>query len=203
MKKLELYLMTVIGAAALAAAAPAGAHDGPSVRSEAGVVSPGHRYVLRGEGWFVGPRCGARVWVSQREAHGFRVGSARVRDNGTFSFSHAVPREARRGTRIVLDVTQYCDGVGTSRTVRLRIGRDRHGCGGPLSVDETAYDLTVFGGLGCDAGANAIGAFIDTRIEPAGWACAHVDRRVAGHDFACIEIDRPGRRVIARRVREV
>ena len=125
--------------------------------------------MLRGEGWFVGPRCGARVWVSQREAHGFRVGSARVRDNGTFSFSHAVPREARRGTRIVLDVTQYCDGVGTSRTVRLRIGRDRHGCGGPLSVDETAYDLTVFGGLGCDAGANAIGAFIDTRISrPAG-----------------------------------
>ena len=53
------------------------------------------------------------------------------------------------------------------------------------------------------AGAHAVGAFIDTRIEPAGWTCAHVDRRVAGHDFACTEIARPGRRVIARRVREV
>ena len=95
----------------------------------------------RGEGWFVGPRCGARVQVSQREAHGFRLGSARVRENGTFSFSRAVPREARRGTRIVLDVTQFCDGVGTSRTIRIRIGRDRRGCGGPLSVDETADDL--------------------------------------------------------------
>ena len=126
-----------------------------------------------------------------------------IRDNGTFSFSHAVPREARRGTRIVLDVTQYCDGVGTSRTVRLRIGRDHHGCGGPLSDAEIAYDITVFGGLGCAAGENAIGLFIDTRIEPDGWTCAHVDQRIAGHDFACTEIDRPGRRVVARSVREV
>jgi hypothetical protein len=196
-------VLAVVAAGVPAAAAPAGAHDGPSVRSDAGVVSPGHRYALSGEGWFVGPRCEARVRISQREAHGFRVGSARVRDNGTFSFSHAVPREARRGTRIVLDVTQYCDGVGTSRTVRVRIGRDRHGCGGPLSVDGAAYDVTVIGGLGCDAGANAIGPFIDTRIEPDGWACAHVDRRIAGHDFACTEIGRPGRRVTALRVREV
>lgn len=193
----------VLAAAALAAAATASAHDGPSVRSDADIVSPGHRYVVRGEGWFVGPRCGARVSVSQREAHGVRVGSARIRDNGTFSFSHAVPREARRGTRIVLDVTQYCDGVGSSRTVRLSIGRDRHGCGRPLSDAETAYDITVIGGLGCAAGENAIGLFIDTRIEPAGWTCAHVDRRVAGHDFACTEIARPGRRVVARSVREV
>ena len=192
-----------IAVAALAAAAPAGAHDGPSVTSDAGVVSPGHRYVLRGEGWFVGPRCGARVVVSQREAHGVRVGSARVRYNGTFRFSRAVPREARRGTRIVLDVTQFCDGVGTSRTATIRIGRDRRGCGGPLSVDEAAYDLTVIGGLGCAAGANAVGPFIDTGIDPAGWDCAHVDRRIAGHDYACIDIARPGRRVEARRVREV
>jgi hypothetical protein len=193
----------VIAAAALAAAAPAGAHDGPSARSEADVVSPGHAYVLRGEGWFAGPRCGARVWISQHEAHGVRVGSARIRDNGAFSFSRALPRDARRGARIVLGVTQYCDGVGTSRTVRLRIGKDHHGCGGPLSDAETAYDITVIGGLGCAAGEVAIGEFIDTRIEPAGWTCAHVDRRVADHDFACSEIDRPGRRVVARDVREV
>ena len=193
----------VIAAAALATAAPAGAHDGPSARSDADVVSPGHAYVLRGEGWFVGPRCGARVWVSQRNAHGVRIGSARIRDNGTFSFSHAVPRESRRGTRIVLDVTEYCDGTGTSRAVRLRVGRDRHGCGRPLSDAETAYDITVIGGLGCVAGSDAVGVFIDTGVELAGWTCAHVDRRVAGHDFACTEIDRPGRRVVARDVRGV
>ena len=202
MKTLALHLSGLVTVLALAAA-PAGAHDGPSVTSDAGVVAPGHRYVLRGEGWFVGPRCKPRVQVSQREAHGVHVGSARIRDNGTFSFSHAIPRAARRGTRIVLDVTQFCDEVGTTRTARIRIGRDHHGCGGPLSVDQTAYDLTVFGGLGCDAGAKAIGAFIDTDIERAGWACAHVDRRVAGHDFACQQIARPGRRVEARRVREV
>ena len=87
--------LAVITLAAVVAAAPAGALDGPSVRSVAGVVAPGYRYVLRGEGWFVGPRCEPRVRVSQREAHGVRVGSARIRDNGTFTFSHAVPRAAR------------------------------------------------------------------------------------------------------------
>jgi hypothetical protein len=201
--RLLMALAAIAVAVVAATAASAGAHDGPLVISEADVVRPGDRYVLRGESWFVGPRCEDRVEVSQREAHGFRVGSARVRDNGTFSFSHRVPRGARLGTRIVLDVTQLCDGVGTSRTVKLKVGRARHGCGGPLSVDETAYDLTVFGGLGCSRGAHAIGAFIDTRIEPAGWTCAHVDRRIAGHDFACIETARPGRRVTALRVREV
>jgi hypothetical protein len=193
----------MIAVAALAAAAPAGAHDGPSVRSDADVMSPGHRYVLRGEGWFVGPRCEPRVQVSRREGHGVRAGSARVRDNGTFTFSHAVPREARRGTRIVLDVTQSCDGVGTSRTARIRIGRDRHACGRPLEGEGTAYDITVIGGLGCAAGENAVGLFIDTGIELDGWTCAHVDRRVAGHDFTCVAIARPGRRVEARSVREV
>jgi hypothetical protein len=192
----------VVAAAALAATAPAGAQDRPSVRSDADVVSPGHRYVLRGEGWFAGPRCGARAQISQREAHGVRVGSARIRDNGTFAFSHAVPREARRGTRIVLDVSQLCDGVGTSRTVRIGIGRDRRGCGRPLAGDGTAYAIAVVGGLGCGLGEEVIGDFIDLGIEPDGWACAHVDRRVADrdYDFACTESARPGRRVEARSV---
>ena len=193
------------GSAGRAAAdTAAAAHGRDKSPMDAGTASLGMLALTAdGEGWFVGPRCGARVWISQREAHGFRVGSARIRDNGTFSFSRAAPREARRGTRIVLDVTQYCDRVGTSRTVRLRIGRDHHGCGGPLSDAETAYEITVIGGLGCAAGESAIGAFIDTRIEPAGWTCAHVARRIAAHDFACSEIDRPGRLVVARDVREV
>ena len=207
MKKLEQCLVgqvvAVIVVAALTAAAPAGAHDGPSVRSDADVVSPGHRYVLRGEGWFIGPRCGARVHISQPEAHGVRVGSARIRDDGTFTFSHAVPRAARPGTRIVLDVTQFCDGAGTSRTDRIKIGRDRHGCGRPLAGDGIAYDITVIGGLGCAAGENAVGLFIDTGIELDGWNCAHVDGRVAGHDFVCVEAGRPGRRVEARGVAQV
>ena len=195
--------LVLVAAAALTATAPAGADDGPSVISEAGVVGPGHRYALRGEGWFVGPTCEPRVRISQRESHGVRVGSARIRDNGTFRFSRTVPPVARRGERIVLDVTQNCDGVGTTRTVRIKIGRDRRGCGGPLSVDGMAYDLTAFGGLSCTTAAKAIGAFIDTGIEPIGWTCAHVDRRIAGRDFACNEQARPGRRVEARRVREV
>jgi hypothetical protein len=195
--------VTVVAVSALAAAAPAGAHDGPSVRSDADVVSPGHRYVLRGESWFAGPRCGARVWVSQRESHGARVGFARTRDDGTFTFSHKVPAAARRGTRVVLDATQFCDGAGTTRTIRIRIGRDHHGCGRPLEGDRIAYDITVIGGLGCAAGENAVGLFIDTGIELDGWTCANVDRRVAGDDFACVETVRPGRRVEARSVREV
>jgi hypothetical protein len=196
-------LALVATAATLAAATAAAASAGPSVISEAGVVPPGGRYVLNGEGWFVGPRCEPRVVVSQRESHGVRVGSARVRDNGTFRFSHRVPGGTRRGTRIILDVTQLCDGVGTTRTVRLKVGKASRGCPEPLSVDRTAYAVKVFGGLGCSTGARAVGAFIDTDIEPAGWSCARVDRRIAGHDFECIETARPGRRVTARRVREV
>jgi hypothetical protein len=196
-------LALVAGAATFAVAAVAAASDGPSVISEAGVVPPGGKYVLNGEGWFVGPRCVPRVEVSRRLRHGVRIGSARVRDNGTFRFSRRVPRGAARGTRIVLDVTQFCDGVGTTRTVRLKVGRASRGCPEPLSVDRAAYAVKVFGGLACSTGARAVGAFIDTDIEPAGWTCAHVDRRIAGHDFECIETARPGRRVTARRVREV
>lgn len=197
-------LALVTGAALFAAAAAvAAASDGPSVISEAGVVPPGGRYVLDGDGWFVGPRCDPRVQVSQRESHGFRVGSARVRDNGTFRFSHRVPRGTRRGTRIVLDVTQFCDGVGTTRTVRLKVGKARRSCPTPLSVDRAAYAIKVFGGLGCTTGAHAVRAFIATGHEPVGWSCARVDRQIAGHDYECIEAARPGRRVTARRVREV
>jgi hypothetical protein len=190
-------------AAIVAAASSAAAHDGPSVISEAGVVRPGDHYVLDGEGWFVGPDCESHVSVSQRESHGVRIGSARVRDNGTFTFSHRVPRGTPYGTRIVVDVTQFCDGIGTSRTVKLKVGKARRNCLAPLSVDETAYTLKVFGGLGCAKGAAAIGAFIDSDIEPAGWSCAHVDPQIAGHDYSCVETARPGRRVEARRIQEV
>ncbi len=196
-------LALVASAATFATATAAAASAGPSVISEAGVVPPGGKYVLDGEGWFVGPRCDQRVEVSHREGHGVRVGSARVRDNGTFRFSHRVPRGTPRGARIIVDVTQFCDGTGTTRTVRLKVGKASRSCPRPLSVDRAAYAIKVFGGLGCTTGAHAVGAFIDTGIEPAGWSCARVDRQIAGHDFECIETARPGRRVTARRVREV
>ena len=196
-------LVLTAAAVALATAAPGVADAAPSVTSEAGVVRPGGRYVLVGDGWSLAGECAPRVEVSQREHHGFRLGSAPIRDDGTFRFSRRVPRRATYGTRIVLDVSQYCKGVATSRTVRIRVGAARRVCPGPLSVDGNAYLVKVVGGLGCARGANAVGPFIDTRIEPAGWSCAHVDRRIAGHDFACIETERPGRRVTARRIREV
>lgn len=189
--------------AAVTTATPAVAHDGPSVRSEAGVVRPGDRYALDGDGWSFAAGCAPRVEVSRGENHGVPVGVAPVRDDGTFRFSRRVPRGTPYGTRIVLDVTQYCDGIGTSRTVRLKVGAARRDCPGPLSVDETAYVVRVFGGLPCARGIEAIRAFIDTDIEPAGWSCAHADPRIAGHDFGCLQSDRPGRRVTARRVREV
>jgi hypothetical protein len=200
---LALMATAAVAAMAAAAAAAAAADEGPSVISEAGVVASGSRYVIDGDGWFVGPRCEPRVEVSRRLGHGVRVGSAPVRDNGTFTFSRRVPRTTKRGTRIVLDVTQFCDGVGTTRTVRLKVGKASRSCPEPLSVDQAAYVVKVFGGLGCATGADAIGAFIHLGTEPDGWSCARVDRRVAGHDFECIQTARPGRRVTARRVREV
>lgn len=196
-------LILTAGAVAAAVAAPGVASTAPSVTSEAGVVRPGDRYVLAGAGWSRARACDPRVEVSQRERHGFRVGSAPIREDGTFHFSRSVPRRARYGARIVLDVSQYCDGIATSRTVTIRVGAARRVCAGPLSVDGSAYLIKVYGGLACATGADAVGPFIDTRIEPAGWRCAHVDRRITGHDFACTQTDRPGRRVTARQIREV
>jgi len=195
MMRLALLLSLTV-----ATAASGVADSGPSVISEAGVVRPGDRYVLQGDSWFVGPRCESRVQVSQRENHGVRVGSARVRDNGTFTFTRRVPRRARLGSRIVLDVTQLCDGTGTTRTVRLKVGKARRTCPGTASVDGVDYQVKVFGGLPCGRGAEAIGAFIDTDIEPAEWSCAHVDPELAGYEFECIETTRPGRRVTASRL---
>jgi hypothetical protein len=198
-----VVLLSAFAAVMAAAAASARADSAPSATAAADVVRPGGTNSLAGEGWYVGPRCEPRVTVSQREGHGFRVGSAPVRDNGTFSFSRRVPRSAARGARMVLDVTQMCDGVGTTRTVRFRIGKDRSDCPDPLSVAGSAHLVTVFGGLRCGRGFRAIGAFIETGSVPAGWDCANVDRKLAGHDYACVDVGRPGLRVIARRIRDV
>ena len=196
-------LLTVATLAAVATATPALAHDGPSVLSEAGVVRPGDRYAINGQGWFFADVCEPRVEVSRRETHAVPVGVAAVGDDGRFRFARRVPRDTPYGTRIVLDVTQYCDGIGTTRTVRIRVGAARRDCPNPLSVDETAYAVRVFGGLPCSKAVEAIAAFIDTDVVPVGWNCSHADPQIAGHDFGCLEIERPGRRVTARRVREV
>ena len=191
-----------VAAATLAVTATAVAQSGPSIITEADVVRPGDIYVVQGEQWFVGSGCRRHVDVSRREGHGVPLGRARVRDNGTFTFTRRVPRDAEHGP-VVLDVTQVCDGIGTTRTVRFRVGKSRRTCPGHIAVDGRAYIVAVHGGVRCRKGAEAIGAFIDTDIEPAGWLCAHASRKIAGHDFSCVEAERPGRRVTARRIREV
>jgi hypothetical protein len=188
-------LCIVAGRVAVATAAP-------SVTPEARVVAAGDRYALFGDGWSVAPGCARRVEVSRRLSHGIRVGSAPVADDGTFVFSRRVSSRAKRRSRLVLDVTQYCDGIGTTRTVRLRVGRPAHTCSGPLSVDDKAYLLVAHGGLSCAAGAAAIGPFLDTGIDPDGFDCATVDPRT-GHDAACVQTDHPSRRITARRIHEV
>ena len=198
-----LALALAATAATFAIAGPAAAHAGPSVISEASVVRPGDRYVLDGEGWFVGPRCEPRVEVTRRASHGFQVGTATVGDTGTFSFARRVPRGTPLGARIVLDVSQYCDGIATTRTVRVRVGRARRTCGGSFAADGTAYLVKVFGGLSCAKGAAAVGPFVDSGIEPLGWSCAHVDAQLAGHDFYCVASAHLGLRVTARQIRAV
>src|SRR5262245_33632339 len=110
MRKLAIQLALACAAATLAIAGPAAAHAGPSVNSEAAAVRPGDRYVLDGEGWFAGPRCEPRAEIT---SDGSQVGTAPVGDTGTFSFARRVPRRTQLGARIVLHVTQYCDGIGT------------------------------------------------------------------------------------------
>lgn len=197
---LAVALVTITAATGTAAAAT------PSLSVAAGAVDPGERYVVRGHGWSRASECSRQVEISRRLGHGVRLGSAAVAEDGSFRFSQRVPQHARRGTRIVLDVTQYCrtDGgpIGTTRTVRIRVGRPVSGCLRPLSVDARAYVLAVSGGLRCREAAAAIGVFIDTGIEPPGFLCARLDART-GFDFACLRADRRVQRVTARRVREV
>jgi hypothetical protein len=189
--RVALALAATVAIATPAAAAAAG----PSVISEATVVRPGDRYMLDGAGWFAGPRCEPRVEIS---GHGVRVGAAAVRDTGTFSFWRRVPRGTPRGTRIALDVTQYCAGVGTTRTVTLRVGRARRTCGGTMAAGGDAYRVKVFGGLSCASGAGAVGPFIDTGIAPPGWSCAPVDAQLA--DLYCVQSAHLGLRVTAHKL---
>ena len=175
---------------------------GPAVTPEAPTVPAGERYALAGQGWSTAPNCEPKVRVSRRVNHGVPVGSAAVDELGSFLFARRVPAKARPGSRIVLDVTQYCDGIGTTRTATIKVGRPARTCEGPLSVENRAYLLRVWGGLGCSRGADAIGPFLDTHISPDGFDCAYVDPRT-GHDAACVETDHPNRRVTARRIHEV
>ena len=189
----------------LAAAVPAAASGAPrpTVAPQLDTVPAGRAYVLEGSGWGAEAGCERRVRVTRTLGHGITVGTARVASDGSFTFRRRVPRAARDGARIALDVLQFCDGVArTSRRVTIEVGRGRL-CPGPIAVDGTAYLLGVYDGLGCASGAGAVGPFIGTGIDPDGFDCAHVDRRIAGHDYACVDLERPGRRVTARHVREV
>jgi hypothetical protein len=192
-------------AAALAAAVPAAAsaHGGPAMAPESKLVSAGDRYALAGEGWSVGDGCERRIHLSRVLHHGVPVGTAPIDADGSFTFSRKIPRSTARGSRLRFEATQYCDGIGETRSATVRVGRPEHGCPGFITVDETAYVLRVTAGMSCARGARAVGPFIDTDIEPLGFMCSWVDPSIAGHDAACLKAGNPASRVTARRIREV
>jgi hypothetical protein len=197
-------LLLIASALWLAAAVPAAAAD-PSVSADAKRVPAGEKYVLNGSGWSLAPGCETAVEVSRRLGHGVPVGSSEIADDGTFTFMRRIPRRAAVGSRIVLDVTQYClDGdnrVGETRTVVIRVMRRAHTCPGTIAVKGRAYILETWGGLGC-ASAKAIGPYLDSHISPDGYDCAMTDPRV-GYHAACVVQVSPRQRVTARRIREV
>ena len=196
-------ILAVLCLSAALPAVAASADDGPLVRPDSKLVSAGDSYSLVGEGWYVGSHCEPRVQITRTLRHGVRVGSARVRDNGTFTFTRRIARSTKRGTRLRLAATQYCDGIGQTRTTTVRVGRPEHDCPGFITVDEQAYVLRVTAGMSCSDGAGAVGPFIDTDIEPAGFLCSRADPAIAGYDAACQKTGNPASRVTARHISEV
>jgi hypothetical protein len=146
--------------------------------------------------------CEREIEVTRVLEHGAPVGSARVRKDGSFTFSRRIPRSAKAGSRLRFLATQYCDGIGTSRSATVRVGRPEHGCPGSIAVDGKAYVLRVSAGLRCARGARAIGPFIDTDIPPLGFDCARSDPAV-GYDAVCTKAGNQASRVTARHIREV
>jgi hypothetical protein len=187
------------------AAAPATA-AGTSLTLDARHVPAGERYVLQGDGWAVYEGCGKEVTVSRRiEQHLVGIGTARVADDGSFTFMHKIPRTALAGSRIVLDVTQLCtsvmDAVSFTKTVVVRVMPPARTCAGTIAVKGRAYVLETWGGLGCGS-AQAIGPFLDAHISPDGFDCTRTDPRV-GYNAACTVQVHPRQRVTARRIKEV
>jgi hypothetical protein len=196
-----------IAAAALAALPATASAIGPTATADAATVPAGDRYLVTGTNWSMSASCERRVEVSRRLGHGVLVGTARVDGIGSFAFARPVGAREPRGGRIVLDVTQFCTSggqrLGTTRTVVIRVGAPSRECRGHIAVEGRAYVLRVSGGLGCDAGANAVGPYIGSRISPAGWNCLFTPRALTGYDFGCRQEGRPLRHVTARRIREV
>ena len=151
----------------------------------------------------MGSHCEPRVHITRTLRHGVRVGSAPIRDNGTFTFTRRIARSTRPGPRLRLEATQYCDGIGQTRTTTVHVGRPEHGCPGLITVDGKAYVLRVTAGMSCSRGAGAVGPFIDTDIEPSGFLCSGADPAIAGYDAACQKVDNLASRVTARHISEV
>ena len=198
----HLLLVALLSLAAQAPPAPS--PTTPTVRPDARIVPAGERYLLRGRDWPTGASCEDEVRISRRLGHGVVVGRADIARDGTFTFARGVPRAVTPGTRIVLDVTQYCsgtaDGVGITRTVRLRVGPPARRCRGAIGVDGPSYLLETWGGLRCGVGARAIGPFLDTGISPDGFDCERTDPRL-GFRASCRATSEPAQRVTARRLR--
>ena len=196
------FLRSAALAVALTAAVASTAAAAPSVHADSHLVSRGDSYALVGSGWATEDGCTSRVQISQTFGHGVPAGRARVRGDGTFTFSRRIPRTTKAGTRLRFDATQFCDGLGTTRAATVRVGRAPHGCPGPISVAGEAYALRVWAGFTCSTGAAAIGPFLDTHISPAGYSCADVDA-ATGHDAECIKDANPASRVTARHLSEL
>jgi hypothetical protein len=181
----------VLLALALSAAA-----IGPQAAAHPPTIGPEGAYRLAGRGWSVEARCERSVEVSRRLSHGVLVGSAAVRDDGTFRFRRRAAG-SRAGSRLVLDVTQYCgqgsgddpSRIGTTRTVTVRVVGTRS-CPGPLDD----LRLRVRGGLGCRAGRRVLERFLASGASPSGWDCAHL----SGGGEACQDALGSGRSVTGR-----
>jgi hypothetical protein len=203
MKRSILAVLTCTAAATAPAPVVASADDGPLVRPDSKLVSAGESYSLVGEGWYVGSHCEPRVHITRTLRHGVRIGSAPIRANGTFVFTRRIARSTKPGMRLRLEATQYCDGIGETRSTTVRVGRPEHGCPGFITVDEKAYVLRVTAGMSCSRGAGAVGPFIDTDIEPNAYLCSWADPAIAGYDAACQKVSNPASRVTARRISDV
>jgi len=204
MRPAKLFCAAAAIAAAPAAVLPGAAagHDGPAMAPDSRLVSAGDSYSLVGEGWSTGDGCESRVWITRMLNHSVPAGSARIRDDGSFTFIRRIPRSTPAGARLRFQGTQYCDGIGTTREATVRVGRPEHGCPGSIGVDGKAYVLRVTAGLRCARGAGAIGPFIDTDIPPLGFECAWSDPAV-GYDAVCTKAGNRASRVTARRISEV
>jgi hypothetical protein len=89
--------LTLIALLATALASPASANAAERLSASPSTVAFGQTLTLQGRGWPVIEFCSRKVHLSLNSSqNSFRIGTARTRTNGKFTF-HWVPRRARVG----------------------------------------------------------------------------------------------------------